>query len=232
MLLKKSFLPLFLIGFITGCQTTSFIKPYDSPFDNVDSFVDTQIIAKEKGSKEYTRGFEYGLFDLNDDGREELMVMMKGSWFCGTGGCSTYLFNSDGTLISKTSVTNKPILVSNNITNGYHDLIVWSNNEFQLLNFDGNSYPYNPSAANAYQKLDPSENDLYQERINKAIEKVKNTELFLQDGNTLRYHTGEKIFDEAYIHKMTFEHYGDPMTIYIAKYNDLTDTLTISNKPK
>ena len=99
MLLKKSFLPLFLIGFIAGCQTTSIIPTYKSPFDNVDAFVDTHIIAKEKGSIEYTRGFEYALFDLNNDGRDELMIMMQGSWYCGSGGCSTYLFNSDGTLI-------------------------------------------------------------------------------------------------------------------------------------
>ena len=70
---------------------------------------------------------------------------LTGSYFCGTGGCTILLLNSDGGLITTFTVTDYPIIVSNTITKNWKDLILYSNGKNHLMKFNGKTYPSNPS---------------------------------------------------------------------------------------
>jgi heat shock protein HslJ len=70
--------------------------------------------------------YVYGRVDLNDDGRDEVLVYLLGSIFCGTGGCDLLLFTkarSGYSLIDKFPASRLPIIVSAKKTRGWHDLI-------------------------------------------------------------------------------------------------------------
>ncbi len=84
-------------------------------------------------------------FDLNGDSINEIFAGLTGPYFCGSGGCTIYLFNNDGTVLTRFTVADYPIVVSDSKTMGFKDLIIKSNGQNHLVKFDGKKYPSNPS---------------------------------------------------------------------------------------
>ncbi len=72
-----------------------------------------------------TGRYVYARFDLNGDGKEEVLVYTLGSVFCGTGGCNLLLFTpaQDGyALVNEFPITQNPVVVSESRTAGWNDL--------------------------------------------------------------------------------------------------------------
>ncbi|WP_079478794.1 hypothetical protein [Halobacillus salinus] len=95
----------------------------------------------------------YYFVDLNDDGVDEVFVYLEGPFFCGTGGCSGAVFrqeNGEYVPLTRFSLVRRPVIVSEEKTNGYRDLIFYVagggiEDFFARLRFDGTTYPSNPS---------------------------------------------------------------------------------------
>ncbi|KAF2515183.1 hypothetical protein [Flavobacterium foetidum] len=100
---------------------------------------DFQAMTKED------RFFFYGAFDLNNDGKDEYFVGFSNSYFCGTGGCSGYILNNDGSVINKFTVTDFPIYVTTSSTEKFYDLVFESAGKFHVLKMKNGKYPSNPS---------------------------------------------------------------------------------------
>ncbi len=70
--------------------------------------------------------YVYSRLDLNDDGRDEVLVYMLGSIFCGTGGCTLMLFTDSGDglkLIDTFPITQDQVIVSTDRSHGWNNLI-------------------------------------------------------------------------------------------------------------
>jgi heat shock protein HslJ len=70
--------------------------------------------------------YVYGRVDLNGDGRDEVFAYMLGPFFCGTGGCTLFLFREAGDryeLINDFPISRLPLLVSPVESEGWHDLV-------------------------------------------------------------------------------------------------------------
>ena len=113
------------------------------------------------------RTFSFYQIDLNDDGKNEYFISLLGRYFYGSGGCSFYLLNSDFTVNTYFSVTNPPIFISSQKTDGWHDLILKGSYDenggvisFIQLKFDKTkeAYPSNPSLIKK-TKIAPSGED-------------------------------------------------------------------------
>lgn len=91
------------------------------------------------------RFFYYSAFDLNNDKKDEYFVGFSNPYFCGSGGCSGYILNNDGSLINKFTVTDFPIYITTSVTEKFYDLIVVSGGKFHLLKLKNGKYPSNPS---------------------------------------------------------------------------------------
>jgi hypothetical protein len=106
----------------------------------------------EPGSGNGVRYF-YNVVDLNNDSIPETIVYLVGRETCGSGGCTTLIFRSSGDrheLISHLTLTNNPIIVSHQTTNGWRDLVLYVSGggakaSYHRLRFTGNNYPENPS---------------------------------------------------------------------------------------
>jgi hypothetical protein len=115
------------------------------------TLLDYYKLDLEKGLIDsFSRQFKYAEYDINNDGRKEIFVGLTGPFFCGSGGCSPLLLDSKGNVISQFSVSDYPIIISSNVTNGWHDLIIESNGKKHLMKFNGKSYPSNPSTQAIY----------------------------------------------------------------------------------
>ncbi|WP_425448275.1 hypothetical protein [Dethiothermospora halolimnae] len=97
--------------------------------------------------------YYYNKVDLNGDGKDEIFVYLVGPIVCGTGGCSAVIYREEDDeyiLLSKFSLVNNPVIISNNKTNGYKDIIMHVagggvKSFYAFLKYDGNTYPSNPS---------------------------------------------------------------------------------------
>jgi hypothetical protein len=101
--------------------------------------------------------------DLNQDGRSDALVLLGSPNWCGTGGCTLLVFegmeNQDPlpgepddtyTLVSRISLVQEPLIISDTATNGWQDLILEVSGGGAtpgqvVLTFDGSTYPTNPS---------------------------------------------------------------------------------------
>ncbi|MEZ0130330.1 hypothetical protein AB9T88_11420 [Flavobacterium sp. LBUM151] len=91
------------------------------------------------------RFFYYDAFDLNNDKKNEYFVGFSNPYFCGSGGCSGYILNNDGSVINSFTVTDFPILVATSSTEKFYDLIFETGGKFHLIKMKNGKYPSNPS---------------------------------------------------------------------------------------
>lgn len=116
----------------------------------LDSFV--QNFAYENGVSEKVQ-FQSGFADLNADGKDDAVVLLLGTEWCGSGGCTFLIFqrtDNGYSLVSQSTVTDAPIRVSKESKNGWLSLIVYSKGSGDvIMPFDGKKYPPNPSVLTA-----------------------------------------------------------------------------------
>lgn len=123
----------------------------------------TRDAKLEKAIRRYLSGgngavnYLYSRVDLNGDKKPEILVHLRGSLVCGSGGCTTLIFQTAGKdykLVSETGVSSLPIIVTNQKTNGWNDIIVGAFGGYRhqsgtdglwQLKFNGRSYPDSPS---------------------------------------------------------------------------------------
>ncbi len=103
------------------------------------------------------RFFYYEAFDLNNDKKDEYLVGFSNSYFCGSGGCSGYILNNDGTVINSFTVTDFPILVTTNSSEKFYDLLMQSRGVFHLVKMKNGKYPSNPSVQEKWKGQIPKE---------------------------------------------------------------------------
>lgn len=121
--------------------------------------------------KKEDRYFYYQAFDLNNDQKDEYFVGFSNSYFCGSGGCSGYILNNDGSLINRFTVTDFPILVAPTSSEKYRDLFFSSKGKFHLLKMKNGKYPSNPSVQEVLKGDIPKESTKVLDINGKTLEK-------------------------------------------------------------
>lgn len=101
--------------------------------------------ADRRAIREKDRKFQFYEIDLNNDGKKEIFMNFPTRYFCGSGGCTVLLLDSDLNIISKFTVTQTPLYAVDEMENGYKKLYVESGGEWKELLFDGKKYPSNPT---------------------------------------------------------------------------------------
>lgn len=99
------------------------------------------------------REFQYEEVDLNGDNKKEYLVGFKNSYFCGSGGCTFYLLQNDGSVVTIFTVSDAPFIALFSTTKGWKDLLVKSDGSLRLLLFDGKTYPNNPSVSPKFTEI-------------------------------------------------------------------------------
>lgn len=117
------------------------------------------------------RFFYYDAFDLNKDKKNEYFVGFSNPYFCGSGGCSGYILNNDGSVINSFTVTDFPITVTSSSTEKFYDLIFETGGKFHLLKMKNGKYPSNPSVQEKVKGDVPKESTKVLDIQGKKLEK-------------------------------------------------------------
>ena len=108
-----------------------------------------QNLYKEDLSKniidDYSKRFIFFEYDLNDDGKKEILVGLTGPYFCGSGGCTQYILDNQGAVITKFTVADYPVVIDTNKSSGWKNLFIRSGHKNRIVKFDRKKYPSNPS---------------------------------------------------------------------------------------
>lgn len=119
----------------------------------LESDIITETEMTEESGKEV--GYYYNFVDLNGDNVPEVLVYIFGGGYCGSGGCDLYIFkkvNEKYKLVSDIGLARNPIIVSQNKTKGWNDLIFFNvgggimRGYYSVCRFNGKSYCENPTA--------------------------------------------------------------------------------------
>lgn len=102
------------------------------------------------------RQFQLYQLDLNQDGKPEVFVQLNGTYFCGSGGCTILLLDSQLRPITRFTVTNPPFFVEQTRKNGWRVLLVKSQGEWKELTYTKGTYPANPSVVSKAPYAGPS----------------------------------------------------------------------------
>ena len=117
------------------------------------------------------RYFYYEAYDLNNDKKNEYFVGFSNPYFCGSGGCSGYILNNDGSVINSFTVTDFPFFVANTSSEKFKDLIVKSGNTLHYLKMINRKYPSNPSVQEKWKGDIPKESPVVLDIYAKKLEK-------------------------------------------------------------
>lgn len=123
--------------------------PEDIDYDRISKILNDEDID------ENTKITERYLDADNNWETEETLIFIESPAYCGSGGCTMILVNEKDEIITKFTVTRKPVLIGNNIEKKeWTDLVVWSDGSYRLLQHDGKTYPSNPSLAQKLSERD------------------------------------------------------------------------------
>jgi hypothetical protein len=128
-------------------KNVEFINSETKRDAEIDKAIRAQLGEVSKSVRYY-----YNRVDLNSDRNSEIIVYVVSKHVCGKSGCPTMIFQKTPQgykLISQTLVTNQPIIVTDNKTNGWQDMIFSTSGggakpNYWLVKFDGRRYPESP----------------------------------------------------------------------------------------
>ena len=88
--------------------------------------------------------YSYRFFDLNNDAVDDAIVFLQGPSWCGPDGCTMLVLQGEGEgfkVVSKVSQVLAPVRVAESQSHAWRDIIVHSNEQEKLLQFEGSGYP-------------------------------------------------------------------------------------------
>lgn len=92
--------------------------------------------------------YSYRFIDLNNDAVDDAIVFLQGQSWCAPEGCTMLVLQGVGEgfkVVTKVSEVLAPVQVAESLSHAWRDIIVHSNEQEKLLQFDGRGYP--PKAA-------------------------------------------------------------------------------------
>lgn len=186
----KYIVPLTLLLVIGGCASSERKRPVadTAKTQNMDmrlpaEIQDTAIVSRvrtylqqslEKDLKSgfvdsLSRRFTMSQIDLNEDGKSEIFVGLTGPYFCGSGGCSWILLDANGLLINRFTVSAYPVWIAKEKSEGWRNLIIYSEGKKHLMKFAKGRYPGNPST----QPLTTTDVDNFEKALDVTAPKHK-----------------------------------------------------------
>ncbi|CAM2830296.1 hypothetical protein [Vibrio rarus] len=214
---------LLLTPLLFGCQSVSESAPItvDEPTDPIQTVLFEQVLSPA-GLTKRSYGFLYAYADLNGDTEDELLILMQDPYFCGSGGCSAFLFDSSQQLMSSMSVVKRPILLSHTDTNGWKNIAVWSDGTLRLLKFDGQNYPANASTQPRFNR---------NKARSVAHDIVVNSDLYQDGGYELIESDDLAMFTLIDQFQFQFKRESAAQHLFIATVNALNGDIFFSQQP-
>ncbi len=127
----------------------------------IKDYINSQYLRPEdqKTIDASDRTFNLSQIDLNNDGKKEIFINFFTPYFCGSGGCTLLLLDSDLKLINRFTVMRTPITIDSKTEDGWKVLWLQDGNSWKMLTPKNGKYPSNPSIIKDTKEI-PERNSL------------------------------------------------------------------------
>ena len=143
-------------------------NPNDELAEKINNYITTQFMTEAdlRAISEEDKKFQFYAIDLNNDGKQEVFVNFITSYFCGTGGCTVLLLNSDMELITRFSPMGT-FFVGELVENGWKVLITRVEGDWTKLIYKNGTYPSNPTLIEIAMDLPENAEKIFDEDYSK-----------------------------------------------------------------
>lgn len=203
----KTFSALALAVSLTACQSAPKEMEQSDQTSTVETLPTYAQITFPNGSTADGTKYRSGKADLNGDGQDEVLLLLQGMNYCGSGGCTAFIIDSNNKQLVRMTVTEAPIMLGNRKSNGWQDLVIWSDSSLRLVKHDGTSYPSNPSMTPRYNQ---------EANKKRAIALLTNSPEYQSDGYGISYHEEVPIFNPVSRFNYNFKSESVPTKHYSA----------------
>lgn len=207
-IVKASYCSAFIVLLLSGCDSAEKAEQANSGLPSSiearDAFV-ADIVAKHiykagETLPENPNGYPpyiYGTADLNNNGEDEILILMQNQDYCGSGGCTGFVFDNKKQQVAKFTVMDRPILLGNETHLGWHDIIAYSDGAMHTLRYSEDGYPLNTSTAPIFD---------YETKQKEAVGLAMNSEYYKDNGTNLVPAYQQKIFDCQSCYLFSYDH--------------------------
>ncbi|MEC6822339.1 hypothetical protein VXS02_02610 [Photobacterium piscicola] len=162
----------------------------------------------------------YGYADLNNNGRDEVFILMQTEEYCTEKGCQGFLFSHVQKKLAQWQNIYQPILVADESHNGWRDILVADDNKMYRLKYNAGHYLTDVSKA-------PEFNNHQQALV--AVGLALDSQYYRNGGSNLALNYSQPIFDCQQCFLFSFNRYEESDKNYYLSVN--TDDKTVMPYP-
>ncbi|MCD9466866.1 hypothetical protein [Photobacterium iliopiscarium] len=163
-----------------------------------------QYILKPDQSLPTTEGglspYFYGYADLNNDGSDEVFILMQTEEYCTKKGCQGYLFSHTQQKLAQWINIYQPILVADESHNGWRDILMSDDNKMYRIEYHDGRYLTDVSKA-------PEFNNRQQALV--AVGLALDSKYYRKGGSNLALNYSQPIFDCQQCFLFSFNRYDE-----------------------
>lgn len=156
----------------------------------------------------------YGYADLNNNGSDEVFILMQTEEYCTKTGCQGYLFNHTQKKLAQWVNIYQPILLADESHNGWRDILIADDNKMYRIEYNAGHYLTDISKA-------PEFNNRQQALV--AVGIALDSQYYRKGGSNLALNYSQRIFDCQQCFLFSFNRYDE---------SDNNFYLTVNTKDK
>lgn len=157
---------------------------------------DQVLPAVENGLPPY----RYGYADLNNNGSDEVFIIMQIDEFCTKTGCHGYLFSHTQKKLASWKNIYRPILLADESHNGWHDILMVNNNIMRRIEYIGGHYQSDLSKAPEFEN---------RQQALVAVGLALDSKYYRNGGSNLALNYSQRIFDCQQCFLFSFNRYDE-----------------------
>lgn len=161
--------------------------------------------------------YRYGYADLNNNGSDEVFIIMQMDEFCTKKGCHGYLFNHTQKKLADWENIYRPILVADESHNGWRDILVADDTKMYRIEYIAGSYQTDLAKA-------PEFNNRQQALI--AVGLALDSKYYRNGGSNLVLNYSQPIFDCQQCFLFSFNRYDESDNDFYLSVNTKDKTVT------
>lgn len=177
---------------------------------------DQVLPTTEKGLLPY----HYGYADLNNDGSDEVFIIMQTDDFCTSKGCQGYLFSHTQKKLAYWKSIYRPILMADESHNGWRDILMAVDNKMYRIEYVAGTYQTDLTKASEF-------NNRQQALI--AVGLALDSKYYRNGGSNLALNYSQPIFDCQQCFLFSFNRYDESENDFYLTVN--TKDKTVATYP-
>ncbi|MEC6814244.1 hypothetical protein VXS05_04145 [Photobacterium toruni] len=205
---------------LTGTKSSLYLENDKERAEFAAEIVHKYILKPDQGLPLEENGlapYIYGYADLNNNGSDEVFILMQIDDFCTKKGCQGFLFSHNQKKLAAWINIYRPILMADELHNGWRDILIADDNKMYRIEYNTGHYLTDISKA-------PEFNNRQQALV--AVGLALDSQYYRNGGSNLALNYSQPIFDCQQCFLFSFNRYEESDNNFYLSVNTKDKTVT------